>query len=86
MRRLTGWARANKAAVALVLLVVLLNGASLLWTARTVSDSGRKFCGVVTAITSRPVPKPASPAANPSRATSYEWYVRFARLGRDLGC
>ena len=70
----------------LAALIVLLAGVNLLYTARAVSESNHKFCGVVTAITSRPVPRPADPKANPSRATSYEWYLRFVRLGRDLGC
>jgi hypothetical protein len=84
--RLAAWVRANKAAVALVALVAALAAANLLYTAHAISKSNHAWCGVVTAITSKPVPRPASPAANPSRATSYEWYLRFVRLGHDLGC
>lgn len=86
MTPVTARLRANRAAAAVVLLVVVLAGANLLWTAKTVSDSDHKWCAIITAITSKPVPKPADPKANPSRATSYEWYLRFVQLGRDLGC
>ena len=78
--------RANRSAVALVLVVAALAAANLLYTANAVRNSNHAWCGVVTAITSKPVPKPANPGANPSRATSYEWYLRFVQLGRDLGC
>ena len=86
MRRLTARVRVNRSAVALVLLVAVLAAANLLYTANAVRNSNHAWCGVVTAITSKPVPKPADPASNPSRATSYEWYLRFMRLGHDLGC
>ena len=80
--RAWAWAKRRRSG----LVVVVLFAASLLYTAHAVSDSNHKFCGVVSAITARPVPKPADPRANPSRATSYEWYLRFVRLDRDLGC
>ena len=78
--------RVNKPAAALVLLVAVLAAANLLYTANAVRNSNHAWCGVVTAITAKSVPKPANPGANPSRATSYEWYLRFVQLGRDLGC
>lgn len=59
---------------------------NLLWTAHEISASNHKFCQVITATTAVPVPRPADPSANPSRETSYEWYVRFVDLGRSLGC
>jgi hypothetical protein len=86
VNRVTAWAHANKAAVAFVALVAALAAANLLYTANAVRNSNHAWCGVVTAITSKPVPRPASPASNPSRATSYEWYLRFVQLGHDLGC
>ena len=78
--------RTKARAWALALLIAALAGANLLYTAHAVDGSNHKWCSVIDAITARPVPKPADPAANPSRATSYEWYLRFVRLGHDLGC
>lgn len=86
MRRPTAWARANRSALALVLVLAALTGLNLLYTAHAVSDSNHQWCSVVTAITARPVPKPANPKVNPSRAVNYEWYLRFVTLKRGLGC
>jgi hypothetical protein len=77
---------ARRAIVVLFTLTLLLAGTNLLFTTHEVSSNDRKFCDVVTGVTAVPVPKPPDPAANPSRETAYQWYLRFERLGRSLGC
>lgn len=53
---------------------------------QALTSSQRKFCGVVGGVTSVRVPKPAKPRANPSREAAYLLYLKFVKLGRDLGC
>ena len=53
---------------------------------QALAESQRKFCGVIGVATSVVVPKPADPAANPSRETAYVKYVKAVGLGRSLGC
>jgi uncharacterized lipoprotein len=84
--RLTARVRANRSAVILVLLVALLSGASLVWNARTVSTDDHKWCAAMTLLTAHPVPKPADPAANPSREQTYRFYETFVTLQHSLGC
>lgn len=82
-----GLSRIQGRAVVVLFLIASLTGAgNLFWTAHEISGNNHKFCQVVTGVTSVPVPRPANPAANPSRETSWEWYERFADLGRSLGC
>ena len=65
---------------------VVLFGLSILFTVHYVNAANHKFCQVVTAATATPVARPANPAANPSREQAWEWYERYAQLGRSLGC
>jgi hypothetical protein len=74
----------RRAVVFLLAITVALSAASILFTVSYVNSSNRKFCEVISGIV--PVPRPADPAANPSRETDYEQYARFVRLGRSLGC
>src|SRR6185437_8577040 len=84
--RLTAWARANSSAVILVLIVAVLTGASLVQNARTIRADDQKWCAAMTLLTERPVPKPADPAANPSREQTYRFYMTFVELKHSLGC
>lgn len=77
---------AARAVVMLFVLSFLLAAASMLFTVYEVSASDHKFCAVVSGFTAVRVPAPADPKADPSRERQYEWYQRFVRLGRDLGC
>lgn len=76
--------RVSLAIVVLFAINALGVGFNLFSTAHEIGTNNRKFCQVITAIV--PVPRPADPAANPSRETAYEQYEGFARLGRSLGC
>lgn len=78
--------RARYAFVVLALLALALAGTSMLFTVNYVAANDRRFCQVITGFTATPVQRPADAAANPSRETSYEWYGRFVKLGRELGC
>lgn len=74
-------------AVALVLAIVMSSiGASLYLSARAIGDAQRKWCDTLTLLTSRPVARPADPAANPSRAGQYRLYVDFVQLRDEFGC
>lgn len=68
------------------LVPVVLFGLSILFTVNYVQSTEREFCQVITGVTSVPVPRPADPAANPSREKQYELYEQFVTLGRSLGC
>jgi hypothetical protein len=66
--------------------VFAIGGGNLLASAHDANATGRKFCAIVQAATAHAVPKPADPAANPSRENAYVFYLKFVKLGRDLGC
>lgn len=74
----------GRSVVVLFLISVLFGGSGWYWTAHEIGVNNRKFCQVISDVV--PVPKPADPAANPSRETSYVQYERAVRLGRSLGC
>lgn len=76
-----------KARPYLILLVVIgLQLLGLLFTAHEVNTQGHKFCSIVRAVTSRPVPRPKNPGTNPAREESYQIYEDFVSLRRSLGC
>ena len=76
----------GRAIVVLFAIPVVLAVFAIFWVNHTVTANNHKFCQVVSGVTAVPVPKPADPAANPSRENQYEWYERFVSLGRSLGC
>lgn len=76
--------RVSLAIVVLFVISALGIVGNLLYTAHEIGTNNRKFCQVISDVV--PVPKPADPAANPSRETAWKQYERAASLGRSLGC
>jgi hypothetical protein len=54
--------------------------------AQAVAKSNHQWCAALDLLTAHPVPRPADPAANPSRVTSYQWYEVFMHLGQRFRC
>ena len=78
--------KARRAYVILALISLALSGTSAAISQRAISSSDHKFCDVVSSFIAKPVLKPSNPSADPSREQSYEWYIRFAKLDKSLGC
>ena len=70
----------------LLVLTLALSGANLFWTSYVVSRQAHDWCSTLDLLTARPVPRPASPEANPSREQSYILYADFLDLRHRLGC
>lgn len=64
----------------------LLAVTSIAFTLVYVRYEGHLFCQVIGVVTSTQVPRPADPAANPSREKQFELYEKFVSLGQGLGC
>lgn len=77
---------AARSVVALFALTVVLSGANLLFTSYQVNREAHQWCATLGLLTSHPVPRPAHPAANPSRAQAYRYYTDFLDLRHRLGC
>ena len=77
---------ARVAVVFLFVLSLLVGVTSVAFTLTLVNQSNHRWCDTLVLLTARPVPKPADPAANPSREQSYVLYSDFVRLRRNLGC
>lgn len=69
-------------AVSLILTVLLSAG----YTTYAVQQSQHKWCDTLNLLTEHPVPRPADPAANPSRAQNYLYYTTFLTLKGRFGC
>jgi hypothetical protein len=70
----------------LFLLAALFGVGNLFWTAHQVNTNDHKWCNAMTLLTSKPVPKPADAAANPSREQNWQFYETFVVLRHHLGC
>lgn len=84
---------AVRAVVATGLIIVVIAAALVTeyfvasWRAgQAVRQSQQALCGIVNLVTATPVPKPANPASNPSRETSYRFYQAFVIVGRQYHC
>jgi hypothetical protein len=51
-----------------------------------VAYSDQRWCGALTLLTEKPVPKPADPAANPSREGEYLFYVDLLSVKKGFRC
>ncbi|MGH3673590.1 MAG: hypothetical protein ACRDSH_23670 [Pseudonocardiaceae bacterium] len=78
--------RAVQAFVSLVVLTLAVAVISLGYTTISVHRSAHDWCATLNLLTSQPVPKPADPAANPSRRQAYVLYSDFLDLRHRFGC
>lgn len=51
-----------------------------------VGSSERHWCSALQTLTQHKVPKPADPAANPSRQEGYVLYTEFLKIRGEFGC
>jgi hypothetical protein len=72
--------------VVLFILMVALSVANLLYTSAEVNGNNHQWCDALGVLTSQPVPRPANPAANPSRVQTYTLYIDFVMLEHRFGC
>jgi hypothetical protein len=79
-------ARVFIAAAIAVLCLVLAVGGSYALSLAALARSQQQLCGVFTLLTTHPVPKPADPAANPSREQSYVFYTELLSVERAYKC
>jgi hypothetical protein len=73
--------------VVLAMMSVCLSLFVLLFGAIQENRNNHRFCDVFnTLISSSPAPQPADPKKDPSRARSYDIYIKFVALDKSLGC
>jgi hypothetical protein len=73
--------------IILVLISVFLSGIVVVYGTIQQDANDHKFCDLFnTLVVAKPIPKPANPKTDPSRARSYDIYVKFRALDRSLGC
>jgi hypothetical protein len=77
---------ARRAVIVLFVINFLVAGACLWFATYQVSSSNRQWCDTLSLLTSKPVPKPDDPSANPSRMQTYTLYADFVALRRHFGC
>jgi hypothetical protein len=87
------WLGRHADVIFLVVVMLVLFGAVLIHSGSETNtvrqqdlETRHDFCGIVSAFISKPVPRPADPAANPSREQAYLLYLKFVRLSDNLGC
>jgi len=74
-----------RAAVAVVFMAILF-GANVGFTIYWNHVQESHACQALTLLTAKPVPKPADPAANPSRETTYDFYRDLVYWRDADGC
>jgi len=72
--------------VVLFLIAVAISVAAYFAAVHQEAANDRQWCGALTLLTSKPVPRPADPGANPSRMQTYTLYEEFVMLERHFGC
>lgn len=78
--------RERRAYILLVLISVVLSALSILYSVRLVNGNNRQWCDIINTIIATPIQKPADPKAHTSRQRSYEYYQKFVKLDKSLGC
>lgn len=78
--------RERRAYVVLVFISICLSVATYVFAVRAINAADHKFCDIISATTSTPVPAPTDPAKDPSRERAYIFYLKFKELDRNLGC
>lgn len=76
-------ARALLIFIGAIALAILLCVGFSYWQVHT---SQHEWCNLLTTLTHSPVPKPPNPAANPSRETTYQFYMQLVKLRGEFGC
>lgn len=72
--------------VAIFISVVAVVAAGFGISAWQVHQDQLQWCATLDLLTSQPVPRPANPAANPSREQAYQLYTDFMALRGRFGC
>ena len=74
------------AAAVIVLITAGSIAGSYLLGLHSLHQSQAQWCTTLTLLTSKPVTRPADPAANPSRENVWLFYEHLRDLERDFGC
>ena len=78
--------RVLAASVVIVVVFIASIAGSYLLGLHALHQSQGQWCTTLTLLTSRPVPKPTDPAANPSRENAWLFYQHLRDLERAFGC
>jgi len=78
--------KARRGYVVLAVMQLLLSGLLILFIQQQIKVNDQKFCQVVTGVTVNPVEKPVDPLKTPAQEHLWVSYLRFVKLGHDLGC
>jgi hypothetical protein len=78
--------RERRGYVVLVLISLIFSAGVFMINNQQQKQDEQKFCQLLDASLSVPVPRPANPAANPSRQRAFELYMKAVRLDHSLGC
>lgn len=74
-------------AVGLLFALIVAGSAFAIWQSRVaIANSDRQWCATLTLLTARRVPRPADPAANPSREDAWVFYRNLTTLRDRFGC
>lgn len=76
----------NRELIIFGVLIFAAIAACFLFAYWQVHVSQEQWCTVLNTLTRNPVPKPADPAANPSRVEAYTLYQEFVSLRGNFGC
>lgn len=74
------------ASIVAVLIVLAAIAGSYFLGLHALGHSQAQWCQTLELLTKHPVPKPADPAANPSRETTYQFYQGLVTLKHSFGC